>query len=80
VRSPCGFGPSWMKPNWICFLACPLLLGLLVGFGIEMDVGHGLGLEHDLGLGVVPSYKPSWDHISPTPLTWFPCSNRDCLS
>jgi len=21
-------------------------------------VGHGLGLEHDLGLGVGPSYKP----------------------
>jgi len=34
-----------------------------VGFGLEMHVGHGLGLEHDLGLGVGPSYKPFWDHI-----------------
>jgi len=33
------------------------LLGLLVGFGIEMHVGHGLGLEHDLDLGVGSSYK-----------------------
>jgi len=23
-----------------------------------------LGLEHDLGLGVDPSYKPCWDHIN----------------
>jgi len=44
-----------------------LLLGLLVGFGIEMHVGHGLGLEHDLGLGVGPSYKPCWDHIIYSP-------------
>jgi len=29
-----------------------------VGFGLEMHVGHGLGLEHDLGLSVGPSYKP----------------------
>jgi len=34
-----------------------------MGFGIEMHVGHGLGLKHDLGLGVGPSYKPCWDHI-----------------
>jgi len=40
------------------FLACPLLLGLFVGFGIKMHVGHGLSLEHDLGLGVGPSYMP----------------------
>jgi len=37
---------------------CPLLLGLLVGFEIKMHVGHEFGLEHDLGLGVGPSYKP----------------------
>ena len=29
-----------------------------------MHVGHGMGLEHDLGLGVGPSYKPCWDHIT----------------
>jgi len=45
------------------FLECSLLLGLLVGVGLEMHVGHGLGLEHDLGLGIDPSYKPCWDHI-----------------
>jgi len=29
-----------------------------------------LGLEPDLGLGVGPSYKPRWDHItSPPPET-----------
>jgi len=39
-------------------LECFLLLGLLVGFGLEMHVGHGLGFEHDLGLNVGPSYKP----------------------
>jgi len=44
-------------------LECFLLLGLLVGFGLKMHVGHGLGLEHDLGLGVGPNYKPCWDHI-----------------
>jgi len=37
-----------------------------VGFGLKMHVDHGLDLEHDLGLGVGPSYKPCWDHI-----TWF---------
>jgi len=51
VRSPCGFGPSWMKPNWI-FLNMPLVIGPLDGLGLEMHVGHGLGLAHDLGLGV----------------------------
>jgi len=45
-------------------LKCSLLLGLFVGFGLEMHVGHGLGLEHDLGLGIGPSYKPCWDHIN----------------
>ena len=45
------------------FWACPLLLGLLVGLGLEVHVGHGLGLEHYLGLGVSRSYKPCWDHI-----------------
>jgi len=40
-----------MKPNLI-FLACPLLLGLLMGLGLKVYDGHGLGLEHDLGLGV----------------------------
>jgi len=34
--------------------------------GIEVHVGHGMGLEHDLGLGVGPSYKPGWDHIIPS--------------
>jgi len=42
-------------------LECSLLLGLLVDFGLEMHVGHGLGLEHDLGLDVGPSYNPCWD-------------------
>jgi len=45
------------------FLACPLLLGLLMGLGLTVHVGHGLGLEHDLGLGVGPCYKSCWDHI-----------------
>jgi len=31
-------------------LECSLLLGLLVDFGLEMHVGHGLSLEHGLGL------------------------------
>jgi len=34
------------------FLACPLLLGLLMGLGLKVHDGHGSGLEHDLGLGV----------------------------
>jgi len=29
-----------------------LLLGLLIGLGLKVHDGHGLGLEHDLGLGV----------------------------
>jgi len=40
------------------FWACPLLLGLLMGLGLKVHVGHVLGLEHDLGLGVDPSYRP----------------------
>jgi len=40
-----------------------LLLGLLMGLGLKVHVGHVLGLKHDLGLGVDPSYKPCWDHI-----------------
>jgi len=32
--------------------------------GLKVHVGHVLGLEHDLGLGVDPSYKPCWDHIT----------------
>jgi len=35
-----------------------------MGLGLKMNVGHVLGLEHDLGLGVDPSYKPCWDHIT----------------
>jgi len=35
-----------------------------VGFEIEMHVGHGLGLEHDLDLGVDPSYNSCWNHVS----------------
>jgi len=34
VRSPCGFGPSWMKPNWI-FLSMPLFIRPLVGLELE---------------------------------------------
>jgi len=41
----------------------PFIIGPLGGLWIEMHVGHGLGLEHDLGLGVGPIYKPFWDHI-----------------
>ena len=45
------------------FWACSLLLGLLMGLGLKVHVGHVLGLKHDLGLGVDPNYKPCWDHI-----------------
>jgi len=42
VRSPCGFGPSWMKPNWI-FLSMPLVIEPLDGLRLEgvpwLDVG-----------------------------------------
>jgi len=38
------------------FLACSLLLGLLMGLGLKVHVGHVLGLD--------PSYKPCWDHIT----------------
>jgi len=41
----------------------PLIIRPLDGLGLDVHVGHGLGLEHDLGLGVDPSYKPSWNHI-----------------
>jgi len=34
-----------------------------MGLGLKVHVGHVLGLEHDLGLGVDPTYKPYWDHI-----------------
>jgi len=37
-----------------------------MGLGLKVHVGHVLGLEHDLGLGVDPSYKPCWDHITGT--------------
>jgi len=45
-----------MKPNWI-FLSMPLVIGPLDGLGLDglwldVHVGHGLGLEHDLGPGV----------------------------
>jgi len=40
-----------MKPNWI-FLNMLLVIGPLDRLGLEMHVGHGLGLVHDLGLGV----------------------------
>jgi len=43
-----------------------LLLGLLLDLGIEVHVGYGMGLEHDLSLCVGPSYKPSGDHIIPS--------------
>ena len=45
------------------FWACSLLLGLLMGLGLKVHVGHVLGLEHDLGLGVDPSYKPWTGHF-----------------
>jgi len=32
--------------------------------GLKVHVGYVLGLEHDLGLDVGPSYKPCWDHIN----------------
>ena len=42
MRSPCGFGPSWMKPNWI-FLSMLLVIGPLDGLELEgvpwLDVG-----------------------------------------
>jgi len=44
-------------------LNMPLVIGPLDGYGLEMHVGHGLGLVHDFGLGVGQSYKPCWDHI-----------------
>jgi len=34
--------------------------------GLKVHVDHVLGLKHDLGLGVDPSYKPCWDHITST--------------
>jgi len=30
----------------------PLVIGPLDGLWLEMHVGHGLGLMHDLGLGI----------------------------
>jgi len=30
VRNPCGFGPSWIKPNWI-FFSMSLVIGPLGG-------------------------------------------------
>ena len=41
-----------------------LVIGPLDGLGLDVHVGHGLGLEHDLGLGVDPNYKPCWDQCS----------------
>ena len=42
VKSPCGFGSSWMKPNWI-FLSMSLIIGPFDGLGLEgvpwLDVG-----------------------------------------
>jgi len=35
-----------------------------MGLGLKLHVGHVLGLKHDLGLRVDPSYKPYWDHIT----------------
>jgi len=35
-----------------------------MGLGLKVHVGHVLGLKHDLGLGVDPSYNPCWDHIN----------------
>ena len=62
-----GLGHLEWSPIW-SFLACPLLLGLLMGLGFKVHDGHGLGLEHDLGLGVaqaisligITSSPPSW--------------------
>ena len=38
-----------------------------MSLGLKVNVGHVLGLEHDLGVGVNPSYKPCWDHITKLP-------------
>ena len=43
VRSPCGFGPSWMKPNWI-FLSMLLVIGPLDGLELEGACGPCIGL------------------------------------
>jgi len=51
-----------MKPNWISF-SMALVIGPLDELRLDVHVGHGLGFEHDLGLGIRPSYKPCWDHI-----------------
>jgi len=50
------------------FWACSLLLGLLMGLGLKMHVGHVLGLEHDLGLGVAQAI--SLVGITSSPPTW----------
>jgi len=44
-----------------------------MGLGLKMNVGHVLGLEHDLGLCVDPSYKPCWDHITNFVLNFEKC-------
>ena len=57
-------GLDHLEWSWIgSFWARSLLLGLLMGLGLKVHVGHVLGLKHDLGLGVDPNYKPCWDHI-----------------
>jgi len=55
----------------------PLVIGPLDGLGLEMHVGHVLGLKHDLGLGVDPSYKPCWDHINKSKPSQIAHWNRD---
>ena len=42
VRSPCGFGPSWMKLNWI-FLSILLIIEPLDGLGLEGACGPCIG-------------------------------------
>jgi len=53
-----------MKPNWI-FLSMPLVIRPLDGLGLDVHVRHGLGLEHDLGLGIAQAISLVWITSSP---------------
>jgi len=47
-----------------------------MSLGWKVHVGHVLDLEHELGLGVDPSYKPCWDHISYNFFSFMYCFHR----
>ena len=47
AHEKCG---HFEKSSFGSSLECSLLLGLLVGFVVEIHMGHGLGLEHDVDL------------------------------